>query len=120
MKPVRSVWALWGILSGPLLAGFYFSLLYAAATLACGSTQPADAMAQFRIFALAATALTLVAIAGVILSRGLRLRSNGPAQDNAENDRFIDIACLLLAMLSFAATIWVAMATFLVMTCSAG
>ena len=120
MKPVRSVWALWGILSGPLLAGLYFFLLYAGITLACTTSRSGVPLPGFQIFALAATALTLAAILGVIVSRVRRMRSDRFAAGDAEVDRFIDIAGLLLATFSLIGTIWLAIATFSMATCSAG
>lgn len=109
-------------LLGPAVYVVYFVLAYGASALSCmlaRGTQPlisdGAAAAQNATFA-----LTLGALAAIVMVAVLAARRLAPAGANAEDDQdvFMAILTLALALLSALAVLWTGVATLLVPACS--
>jgi hypothetical protein len=111
MQRAGSITPLLGALAGPIAWAAHFSLLYAAATLACLTPEPNEP--AFRMFALV---LTLVMVAGL---SWFLVRRTGTYRRDPQSNRFLHIVAIALAAISILAMLWTALPVAMIGHCTA-
>jgi hypothetical protein len=115
---------LWAIIAGPTVWAVHFMLCYAVAAVYCAKADSIEAsLLPVRLWIAGATVAALAVISGVgrhgYRHSGAGRRATAPhdADTVADRRRFIGWATLLLAGLSFVATVFVALGALVIGTC---
>jgi hypothetical protein len=115
--------SLWTLTLGPATWAVHFLLCYATAAVWCAKVAGPDGPLGPARLAIAGYTLVALVVIGVVAWRGFRRHSIGQAavphdfDTRDDRTRFLGFATLLLAGLSFVATLYVALAAVFVETC---